>query len=87
MDVGDARQELDEALYAAAREGYARECERLIGQGAAFDGYRSAVRAATASPPPVADLTPRSDPLRPHLGCNRTTGRPSTLRAPTATAR
>ena len=59
----EERQELDEALYAAAREGYARECERLIGQGAAFDGYRSAVRAATASPPTrgrsnPCDLTP-----------------------------
>ena len=63
----EERQELDEALYAAAREGYARECERLIGQGAAFDGYRSAVRAATASPPTRGRSNPlRSDPLHPH---------------------
>jgi len=50
----EEQAEIDEALYAAAREGFAKECEYLIGKGAAFDGWKSknnatAIHAASAN--------------------------------------
>lgn len=50
----EEQAEIDEALYAAAREGFPKECEHLIGQGAAFDGWKSknnatAIHAASAN--------------------------------------
>jgi hypothetical protein len=50
----DEQAEIDEALYAAAREGFSKECEYLIGKGAAFDGWKSknnatAIHAASAN--------------------------------------
>ena len=50
----DEQAESDEALYAAARQGFAKECEYLIGKGASFDGWKSknnatAIHAASAN--------------------------------------
>jgi hypothetical protein len=50
----EEQAEIDEALYAAAREGFPKECEYLIGKGAAFDGWKSknnatAIHAASAN--------------------------------------
>ena len=50
----EEQAELDEALYAAAREGLPKRCEHLIGKGASFDGWKSknngtAIHAASAN--------------------------------------
>ena len=50
----EQQAEIDQALYDAAREGFPKQCEHLIGKGAAFDGWKSknnatAIHAASAN--------------------------------------